>query len=244
MLKFLTTWAIASLIGVTAIFVLGIAESKAALVQEEICDETADYALRLEDYAAAITFHRKFLHSHPADALAHYHLGFAYGMTGQSSREIREYLKAVRLGLRVWDLFLDLGLAYFEESDYPKAIDALETSVSLGRRHPETHFNLAMAYEKADRLNDAMKEIDASLQLAPTDLGMRNAKAIICAESGDLNCAYDQWELLVKTAPNYTPAQTNLEILMGSDPPVRHSSASTAEIRQSVAVRTWSTNGP
>src|ERR1700746_410162 len=113
MLKFLTTWASAGLIGVTVIFVLGAAESNAAVVQEEACDITADYALGLEDYAAAITFHRRVIHAHPANALAHYHLGFAYGMTGQSSREISEYLKAVRLGLHVWDLFLDLGLAYF-----------------------------------------------------------------------------------------------------------------------------------
>src|SRR2546430_12467477 len=122
MLKFLTTLASAVLIGVTVIFILGTAESNAAVVQEETCDVTADYALGLEDYAAAITFHRRVIHAHPANALAHYHLGFAYGMIGQSSQEITEYVKAVRLGLRDWDLYLDLGLAYFEQDDYPNAI--------------------------------------------------------------------------------------------------------------------------
>src|SRR5439155_17801473 len=114
-------------------------------------------------------------------------------------------------------------------------ITALERSVSLGPRHSEAHFNLALAYEKADRLNDAMKEIRTSLQLAPADPDMHNAKAIICAESGDLNCAYDEWELLLQTAPNYARARTNLAILMGSDPAVRHSSNNTAEVPQSVA---------
>ena len=37
----------------------------------------------VEDYSSAVTLHRKFLSSHPNDALAHYHLGFAYGMVGR-----------------------------------------------------------------------------------------------------------------------------------------------------------------
>jgi hypothetical protein len=50
--------------------------------------------------------------SHPANALAHYHLGFAYGMTGDETREINEYERATALGLSRWDLFLNLGIAF------------------------------------------------------------------------------------------------------------------------------------
>ena len=51
------------------------------------------------------------------NALAHYHLGFAYGMTGNVSKEISEYRTAIGLGLKVWDLFLNLGLAYYDQHD-------------------------------------------------------------------------------------------------------------------------------
>jgi tetratricopeptide (TPR) repeat protein len=205
-------------IAVTALLILllGNGESNAAAFQEQICDITADYALGLEDYGAAIALHRRFLRSHPDKALAHYHLGFAYGMTGRGSEEVSEYLNAVRLGLREWDLFLDLGLAYFDQRDYSNAVNALETSVLLGPDHPESHFNLAIAYEQAGRLRNAMKEIIASLRIAPADLDMRNTKAIICAELGDLRCAHDEWALLIQMAPEYAPARANLAILMGS----------------------------
>jgi len=151
---------------------------------QEICDVNADFVLGLEDYPAAISLHRKILRVHNDNALAHYHLGFAYGMTGHTAEEISEYLEAARLGLDKWDLFLNLGLAYLSENDWPKAIKTLQTAVSLGSRHPETHFNLAIAYEKGHRLREALLEITASLHLAPEDPDEQNTKAIICVETG------------------------------------------------------------
>ncbi len=146
------------LVATTALLILiaKIGTAKAVAYGEQTCNIDADSALGLENYPAAIALHRSFLQSHPDNALAHYHLGFAYGMMGRGSNEIREYRKAVTLGLREWDLFLDLGLAYLEKGDYPNAIATLQTSTLLGSQHPEAYFNLAIAYEKADRLSDAM----------------------------------------------------------------------------------------
>lgn len=222
------------------ILLLNVGVNNAAAFEEHVCDVTADYALGREDYPGSIALHRNFLRSHPDNALAHYHLGFAYGMTGQDSKELSEYLKAVSMGLREWDLFLDLGLVYLDQRDYPKAINALETTVSLGPQHPEAHFNLAIAYEKADRLSDAMIQVIASLRMAPADLDVRNTKAIICAELGDLTCARDEWRLLLRMVPNYAPARTNLAILMGAAPVSPPSSPNSVEIPQLLASESWS----
>ena len=195
------------------------ASSWAAESRKELCDASADLALANEDYPAAIALHRKVLLADNNDALAHYHLGFAYGMTGQSTDEINEYLAAARLGLRKWDLFLNLGIAYLDQRDVPKAIDALQTAILLGPDHPEAHYNLALAYERdnADNaLPKALQEITASLRLAPSDADEGNTKAIICVELGDLVCARDEWAHLVQVVPDYVPAQVNLDILDNS----------------------------
>ncbi len=241
-MKLLGTWLDTIPIAAAALLIciLGVSASRAADFKEQVCDITADYALRLEDYPAAIALHRKLIRSHPDDALAHYHLGFAYGMMGRSSDEIREYLDAVRLGLRQWDLFLNLGLAYLEQRDYPLAVNALDTSVLLGPEHPEVHLNLAIAYEQAGHLHEAMKAIVASLRTAPADPDIRNTKAIICSELGDLKCAHDEWALLIQIAPNYAPARTNLAILMGSAPESLPSNPNTAEIPQLLESASWS----
>src|SRR5229473_4764177 len=122
-----------------ALFLPCVTSSWAASSQEEICDANADFALGLEDYPAAIALHQKVLRAHNDNALAHYHLGFAYGMTGRTTEEISEYLEAARLGLGKWDLFLNLGLAYLGQNDGPKAIKTLRTAVLLGPDHPEAH---------------------------------------------------------------------------------------------------------
>jgi tetratricopeptide (TPR) repeat protein len=209
-----------------ALLFLGVASSWATAPDDKVCDVNADFALGLENYPKAIELHRNFLHAHNDNALAHYHLGFAYGMTGRTTDEISEYLTAARLGLDKWDLFLNLGLAYLGENEWSKAIGTLQTTVLLGPDHAEAHFNLAIAYERSHRLREALQEITASLHLAPNDLDEHNTKAIICAEAGNLICARDEWVHLVQVAPDYTPARVNLAILGGLHIPLVASTSS------------------
>ena len=181
-----------------------------------VCEVAADVALAAEDYPTALDLHRKFLQLRKNNALAHYHLGFAYGMTGNVSKEINEYHTAISLGLNVWDLFLNLGLAYYDQRDLPSATAALGTAVLFGQEHAETHFNLAVVYEKENRLPEALQEISKALVLEPTDLDAANTHAIICARMGNFVGARDIWTQLVRTAPGYAPAQSNLAILSRS----------------------------
>ena len=81
--------------------------SAAVTADDRVCDVAAEVALRLGDYPTAITLHRRLLESEGNNALAHYHLGFAYGMVGRTSEEIGEYRAAISLGLKTWDLFLN-----------------------------------------------------------------------------------------------------------------------------------------
>jgi Flp pilus assembly protein TadD len=205
-----TVAVVALLTGLTAT-----AARTASPTDQEVCNVPADLALGLDDYGKAVELHLQLLRSHPNDALAHYHLGFAYGMMGLDTREVDEYLTAVRLGLRQWDLYLNLGLVYLERHELANAALSFEIAARLGPERIETHFNLAIAYEKEGRFDDALREISVARHLAPTDLDIANANAIICVETGDLAGAHDLWTHLVETAPNYAPARTNLMILRG-----------------------------
>jgi Flp pilus assembly protein TadD len=200
---------------VAALLVVFSAMTSSAAVKpdERVCDVAADVALGLGDYSTAIELHRRLLQSEGNNALAHYHLGFAYGMVGRTTEEISEYRAAIGLGLKSWDLFLNLGLAYFDRHELENATVAFETAVALGPQHAETHFNLAVVYERENRLHEALREIVVSLVLAPQDLDAANADAIICAKMGNVVFARNIWTLLVQAAPDYAPARTNLAIL-------------------------------
>jgi len=205
------------------VLALALLNQVATVADGKVCDVAADAALGDEDYPTAIALHRRFLRSNGGNGRAHYHLGFAYGMVGRVPEEISEYRTALRLGLRQWDLWLNLGLAYLGQHDLEKATAALESAVFFGRDHAETHFNLAVVYERKHRLFEALREIAAARRLAPEDLDVANTNATICAQMGDASCARDIWTHIVQVAPDYAAARVNLMILSQRQDQVRQS---------------------
>ena len=180
---------------------------------DQVCDATADYFLGMEDYGEAVATHRRVIAIHPDDALAHYHLGFAYGMTGDRQREIAEYRKAASLGLRQWDLYLNFGRALLESGDLTGATGALNTAVALAPDRPEAHFNLGLAYERRVMLAPALDELQTSLRLDPDQPDARNMMGLIYAEEHDYSRARQVWSGLARTQPDFEPAKLNLAIL-------------------------------
>jgi tetratricopeptide (TPR) repeat protein len=180
---------------------------------EQICDPLADYYLGMEDYTEAIRRHRIVIRDDPSNALAHYHLGFAYGVVGQHREELAEYQKAISLGLDDWQLFLNLGLLYLETGQTRDATQVLRLAALLGPDRPETHFNLALAYERRGALAQAEQEALLSLRIDPSQPDARNTLGAIYAEEGNYVRASQEWNELVGENPDYAPARANLEIL-------------------------------
>ena len=179
----------------------------------QVCDPLADYFLGMEDYAEAIRRHVAVIQTHPDNALAYYHLGFAYGMTGRHQDELYEYRKAIDLGLSNWELFLNLGLLYLEDRNPAAATEVLQLAVLLAPNRSETHFNLGLAYEHRAMLAPAQQEILLALRLDPSQEDARNTLGVIYAELGDYSRAREEWNDLIQTDPDYEPARTNLAIL-------------------------------
>ena len=180
---------------------------------DQVCDATADYFLGQEDYGEAIAAHRRLLEAHPADALAHYHLGFAYGMTGEREHEIVEYRQAATLGLQQWDLYLNLGRALLEAGDVEGAAKALQTSVTLAPQRPESHFNLGLADERRGMFEAAREELATSLRFDPRQPDARNMMGLVYAEERDYPHAREVWNGLARTEPDFEPARANLAVL-------------------------------
>jgi tetratricopeptide (TPR) repeat protein len=228
----------AAIAAVALLFSLSIAHKAAAgTAKSEICDVDADYALGIEDYPKATRLHAELVREHPENALAHYHLGFAQGMAGNRSAEVREYKLAAALGLRIWDLFLNLGLIQLEDGELNAATDSLQRAVLLGRNHSESHYNLALAYERRGLFAEAEGEMLASLRLAPELPDAQNMLGVIYAEEGKPVRASQVWRELMTEAPDYEPARANLA-LQGTLPQVaRGETAAVALLPRAAAVK-------
>jgi Flp pilus assembly protein TadD len=180
---------------------------------DQVCDPLGDYYLGMEDYPAAISRHLVIVRERPDNALAHYHLGFAYGMLGEHGRELVEYRRAIRLGLDDWQVFVNLGLAYLENGQIRSATEVLQLAALLGPYQPETHFNLGLSFERCGRLSDAEREMLLSLRLNPDEPDARNTLGLIYAEEGRYAFAREEWSDLLNADPAYTPARQNLAVL-------------------------------
>jgi tetratricopeptide (TPR) repeat protein len=179
---------------------------------EQVCDSKADYFLGIENFEETIRLHHEVLKKFPDSALAHYHLGFAYGMMNDRIDEIKEYRRAAPLGLGLWDLFLNMGLAYLQNHDLIEATKSLRVAVLLGPDHPESHFNLGLVYERRGMLAEAEQETLASLLLDHNQPDARNMLAVIYAEQGENARALAEWRDLVHDSPDGT-GHVNLNIL-------------------------------
>jgi tetratricopeptide (TPR) repeat protein len=177
-----------------------------------ICNSLADYFLGDEDYPEAIRLHLEMLRRDPDNALAHYHLGFAYGMDGQTGKEIQEYERAAALGLHTFDLFLNLGAARFQREDLIGATQALRTASALADR-PDVHFNLGLVYERRRMLREAEIEVNRALAQSPNDPDYLNLLAVVAADGGNIAQARDIWHGLLFHQPRYAPAMANLRLL-------------------------------
>ncbi|MGH7917641.1 MAG: tetratricopeptide repeat protein, partial [Candidatus Binataceae bacterium] len=169
------------------------AKGRAIDSDDQVCDPLADYYLGMEDYPQAVRRHLEVIRQHPDDALAYYHLGFAYGMLGHHRRELADYKRAVELGLSDWQLFLNLGLAYLDTRQVEEAVAVLRLATLLGPYHPETHYDLGLAYERAGMFGPARQEVLTSLRLDPSQLDARNTLGVIYAEQGDYARARRAW---------------------------------------------------
>jgi Flp pilus assembly protein TadD len=110
-------------------------------------------------------------------------------------------------------LFLNLGLAQLGNGDVDAATDSLRQAVFLGENHSESHFNLALVYERRGLHADAEREMLASLQLNPGQPDAQNALGVIYAQEGKTVSASLVWRELVREVPDYQPARTNLALL-------------------------------
>jgi Flp pilus assembly protein TadD len=213
-LKPIYAWFVVAVLAALAAF-LAAARSAVADASSEmaICDVAADYPMLTENYPQAVRLHLRLLAEHPDNALGHYHLGFAYGMLGDRPQELVQYRRAADLGLKRWDLFVNLGVANLEAGDLEAAAAALTEAVATQPNRPELHFNLGLVYERRRMLPQAEREFRTSLQLDPNQPGASNMLGVIYAEQDDIPTARRVWTELARKYPNYRPAHENLSIL-------------------------------
>ncbi|MFZ5876132.1 MAG: tetratricopeptide repeat protein [Nitrospirota bacterium] len=198
------------------VLLLGCLSSRAAkpVPSQEICDDEADRLLAAEEWLKTIERHQEIIRQAPDFALAHYHLGIAYGQIEQYDQEVSEYRRAIALGLKKADLYYNLGIALGEDfRDYPGAIAAFTDAVRLAPNDADFHYNLGFAYQLNNEQGPAERELQEALRLDPTYLQARLSLGSLYADQKEFQKAKEQWNEVITLDPSNAEARANLHWL-------------------------------
>jgi Tfp pilus assembly protein PilF len=94
----------------------------------------------------------------PSNAGAEYVLGELARQNQQWDEAVVHFSRAAKLDANFSDAFLGLGTSLLQQKRFSEAVSPLETAAKLEPQNPNAHYNLAMAYSRAGRKQDAEKE--------------------------------------------------------------------------------------
>ena len=189
----------------------GFLEKRPTHEKQWACDKEADEAMEQHDYGVAILLHQSFLRKEPANGLALYHLGYAYGRTGDHPKEALYYEQAIDLGFKEDHIFFNLGMAYGELNQIENSIYAFNKALNINPDSADNHFGLALAYQRsvADKL--AEEEFLKAIEIDPTHLDSRLYLSLLYADIGALQKAAEQLKNILAIDPTHSRAREFLQ---------------------------------
>ncbi|MFN4032984.1 MAG: tetratricopeptide repeat protein [Fimbriimonadales bacterium] len=88
---------------------------------------------------------------------------------GEHARAIQVYQRGIRLNPNRYDLYYDLGYAYFNKRQYEQALPYLEKATSFPNAPQFAWKTLAHCYERLGRLQQSLQAWQKAKQLDPRD---------------------------------------------------------------------------
>ncbi len=136
----------------------------------------------------------------------------ADSLANAREHEARELLQAkLPLYPDCADLYYYRSFVWQLASQPERTESDLLNALALDNHYFAAGFTLATQYLAAKRLTDALPLLQILVKDRPDDLNARNNLAACEAGLGNLGRARQIWQEILKSAPNYEPAQKNLE---------------------------------
>jgi choline-sulfatase len=137
----------------------------------EIVNLLHDAILYVEDtrYKEAIPLLEQVLAKEPGVPIAYIQLGAAFSWLKQYEKALPLLRKAAELRPDAGMTRYELGLALYETGDFEGAVPEMQAAIAKSPKWAALHFSLAAVYSRLNRMSDAQKELETTLQLKPDD---------------------------------------------------------------------------
>jgi len=94
---------------------------------------------------------------------------------GNPSAAIKQAEKAAQLAPGDATIFFRLGLLRYNNSEYSSAVSAFEQAVTIDNTYLNAHYFLGLAYQKVNRIGDALLQFKALSKVIPNNVDVKKA---------------------------------------------------------------------
>lgn len=177
--------------------------------------------IKRREYAAAEEQFKRTLELRGDYAIAYANIAVAQALLGKPEEAEANLEKAVRLSgdsasPSTWiNTLRDVALAYGERGNYEKAADNLKRILFIDPNNMPARANLALAFCKLNRFDEALQVIEPVAQSNYNDAAVYNAYGLALLGKNRKTDAAEQFEKALKLKPDFTEAKENLKKARG-----------------------------
>src|SRR5215813_4680668 len=161
------------------------------------------------DYDGAIAEYSEAIRLIPANALAFFGRGLAYGRKGDHDRAIADYSEAIRLDPKYAIAFHNRGMAYANKSEYDRAIADYSETIRLDPKHAQAFINRGLAYANKGDHDRAIADYGEAIRLNSNYATAFNNRGIAYANKRGYDRAIADYSEAIRLDPKHTTAFYN-----------------------------------
>ncbi|MDR0785052.1 MAG: tetratricopeptide repeat protein [Treponema sp.] len=144
----------------------------------------------------------------------YYHIADIQILDGNLKAASMAYAKVIEFDSYFAPAYNNLGIVYFENQEYNKAVNILRQGVKLAGINPKFHFNYAIALSSINMLSEAAREYEVALSLKPFWTSALNNLGVTQARLGDIDHAGGLFDLVLDEDPFNPEAWNNLGVIL------------------------------
>jgi len=181
---------------------------------------------------AAVDAYRRALAERPEFRKASNNLILALVKSGKGPEAVERARALVAESPKDPDRYFTLGLAQSEQ-DVEQAIESFRRALELAPRHTLARYNLALVLRRADRLPEALAELERALTIEPRPEA-HYLMGVIYWHQGKTDRAVSALRLAVAAEPRYADAHETLGSVLKEK---RDWAGASASLRRAIAIR-------
>lgn len=150
-----------------------------------------------EDIETAINLSQKAQALAPNTLETHRARGYVLFNTGNYAEAIKEYMAAIAINDKLWDLHYSLGAVYKMQGEYDLAIQEMLTGVALNPTNPDILTEIARTYATEGQYGKAVQYAEQALSLDPSSPRLHGNLGVMLYQSDDYGRAASELSLAV-----------------------------------------------